>query len=161
MLKLYKEIDGRLHYWETWDEDEGRSFIHWGIVGQLGDTNIVTPENTPNYKQAIQDEITEKKVEGFKEVEKEKMMYLEIEYRIEGDGFGRLDDLDKRHRLERRLDEILGWTGLGHVDGGSIGGGTMEVGCLVVDFAIAKKVVETVLKHTEFNNYSRIFILGG
>ncbi len=22
MLKLYKDIDGQLHYWETWDSDD-------------------------------------------------------------------------------------------------------------------------------------------
>jgi len=55
------------------------------------------------------------------------------------------------------MDEVLGWTGLGHTDGGSIGSGTMEVGCIVVDFDIAKKVVEENLKGSEFANYSRIF----
>ena len=40
---------------------------------------------------------------------------------------------------------------------GSIGSGTMEVGCIVVDFDIAKKVIEEKLKDTEFADYSRIF----
>jgi hypothetical protein len=72
-------------------------------------------------------------------------------------GFGTEQDLDKRHRLEGKLDRILGWTGLGHTDGGSIGSGTMEAGCVVVDFEIAKKVIEENLKDTEFGNYTRIF----
>jgi len=55
------------------------------------------------------------------------------------------------------MDEVLGWTGLGHTDGGSIGSGTMEVGCVVVDFDIAKKVIEQDLKNTEFADYTRIF----
>jgi hypothetical protein len=55
------------------------------------------------------------------------------------------------------MDEVLGWTGLGNTDGGSIGSGTMEVGCVVVDFEIAKNVIEKSLKGTEFENYSRIF----
>jgi hypothetical protein len=45
--------------------------------------------------------------------------FLEIEYII--DGFGTEQDLDKRHKLEERMDEVLGWTGPGHTDGGSIG----------------------------------------
>ena len=80
---------------------------------------------------------------------------LEVEYKI--DGFGTDQDLEKRHRLEEHLNELLGWTGLGHVDGGSIGSGTMEAGCVVVDFDIAKKVIEDNLKNTEFGEYSRIF----
>ena len=83
------------------------------------------------------------------------MSYLEIEYIIEG--FGTEEDLDKRHRLEEIMDEVLGWTGLGHTDGGSIGSGTMEVGCIVVDYEIAKKVIEENLKNTEFSNFSRIY----
>lgn len=54
------------------------------------------------------------------------------------------------------MDETLGWTGLGHCDGGSIGGGTMEVCCYVVDFEIAKNIVERDLSNTEFSDYIRI-----
>ena len=70
---------------------------------------------------------------------------------------GSMTDLDKRHRLEERMDQTLGWTGLGHCDGGSIGTGTMEVCCLVVDFDIAKRVIEADLKNTEFGDYTRIY----
>jgi hypothetical protein len=65
--------------------------------------------------------------------------------------------LDKRHRLEDRLDDTLGWTGLGAVDGGSIGSGTMEVCAFVVDFDLAKKVIEADLAGTEFADYTRIY----
>lgn len=54
------------------------------------------------------------------------------------------------------MNEILGWTGLGDVDGGSIGNGTMEIACRVVDFGIAKKVIEENLKNTEFSDYLKI-----
>ncbi|WP_346823269.1 hypothetical protein [Rapidithrix thailandica] len=46
------------------------------------------------------------------------------------------------------MDRTLGWTGLGHTDGGSIGSGIMEVGCIVVDFELAKKLIEQDLKDT-------------
>src|SRR5262249_42675093 len=51
----------------------------------------------------------------------------------------------------------LGWTGLGNCDGGSIGSGTMEVCCFVVDFKIARRVIEDDLKNTKFADYSRIY----
>ena len=83
-----------------------------------------------------------------------------IEYKV--DGFGNEADLDKRHRLEDRMNETLGWTGVGACDGGSIGSGTMEVCCFVVDFKIAQAVVENDLAGTEFADYSRIYEeLGG
>lgn len=70
---------------------------------------------------------------------------------------GSKEDVEKRHRLEDRMNETLGWTGLGNCDGGSIGSGTMEVCCFVVDFEIAKKVIEKDLKVTEFGDFSKIY----
>ena len=78
-----------------------------------------------------------------------------IEYAVEG--MGTTEDLDKRHRLEERMNETLGWTGLGNCDGGSIGSGTMEVCCLVVDFIVAAKVVSADLAGTEFSNFTRVY----
>lgn len=80
---------------------------------------------------------------------------LLIEYEV--DGFGTSSDLDKRYALQGLMDETLGWTGLGHCDGGSIGSGTMEVCCFVVDFELSKKVIEKDLAGTEFENYTRIY----
>jgi hypothetical protein len=66
-------------------------------------------------------------------------------------------DLEKRTRLQSRMNKTLGWTGLGHCDGGSIGSGTMEVCCMVVDFVIAKEVIAKDLINTEFSDYLTIF----
>ena len=55
------------------------------------------------------------------------------------------------------MNEDLGWSGIGHCDGGSNGMGTMEVACLVVDFDFAKKFIENKLENTEFSNYNRIY----
>jgi hypothetical protein len=151
MVKLYKLIDGRLHYWETWDSDEKTAVVHWGIVGQKGEHKDVKSGIFSNFKKKVQKEIDDMLDVGYSEFDEEQVAFLEI------DGFGKEEDLDKRHRLEERMDDVLGWTGLGHTDGGSIGSGTMEVGCVVVDFDIAKKVIEENLKGTEFENYSRIF----
>lgn len=155
MLKLYKLIDNQLHYWETWDKDEKTAIVHWGIVGQRGEDKEVTSGLFSNFRKSVQKEIDEKIKDGYAEFDEDEIAFLEVEYKI--DGFGSEQDLDKRHRLEDHLNELLGWTGLGHVDGGSIGSGTMEAGCMVVDFEIAKKVIEDNLKGTEFGDYSRIY----
>ena len=155
MLKLYNLIDNQLQYWETWDKDEKTAIVHWGIVGQHGQNKEVKDGLFSNFRKIVQKEIDMKLKEGYTEFNEDNYSFLEIEYRI--DDFGTEQDLDKRHRLEEKMDEVLGWTGLGHTDGGSIGSGTMEVGCMVVDFDIAKKVIEEKLKDTEFGDYSRIF----
>ena len=155
MLKFYRLKDNQLWYWETWDKDEKTAIVHWGIVGEQGQNKELKGGLFSSFRKNIQKEINQKLKEGYTEFDQDKFSFLEIEYII--DGFGTEQDLEKRHRLEAKMDEVLGWTGLGHTDGGSIGSGTMEVGCMVVDFDTAKKVIEENLKGTEFGNYSRIF----
>ena len=147
--------ENQILYWETWDKDEKTGIVHWGVVGQRGEDKEIKSRLFSNFRKTIQKEIDERIKEGYSEFDDDNLAFLEIEYII--DGFGTDEDLDKRHRLEEKMDEVLGWTGLGHTDGGSIGSGTMEVGCIVVDFDIAKKVIENSLTNTEFSNYSRIF----
>jgi len=155
MIKLYKPIENKLHYWETWDKDEKTAVIHWGIVGQPGQNKEVKGGLFLNFRKTVQKELDAKLQEGYTAFDEENASFLEIEYKIKD--FGTEQDLDKRHRLEEKMDEVLGWTGLGHTDGGSIGSGTMEVGCIVVDFDLAKKAIEEALKDTEFSNYTRIY----
>lgn len=155
MLKLYRSIDNQYYYWETWDKDSKTAIIHWGIVGQTGQTKEVKSVLLSNFRKTVQKEIDEKKTEGYNEFSEEEISTLEIEYIV--DGFGTEQDLDNRQRLQDKMDDVLGWTGLGHVDGGSIGRGTMEVCGFVVDFDIAKRIIEESLKDTEFSNYTRIY----
>jgi len=155
MIKLYKEINNELHYWETWDKDTKTGIIHWGKVGENGENKEIKSGLFSSFRKSIQKEINQVISQGYTEIDSENQSFIEIEYLI--DGFGTEADLEKRHRLENKMDSVLGWTGLGETDGGSIGNGTMEVGCIVVDFEIAKRVIEENLKNTEFSNYSRIF----
>lgn len=36
MLKLYKEIEEELHYWETWESGKNAGVVHKGIVRDRG-----------------------------------------------------------------------------------------------------------------------------
>jgi hypothetical protein len=153
MLKLYKFADGSKSYWETW-EHEGVHVVHWGTLGTRGSTKELRSTLFKKATDVIQKEIDRRVAEGFGPVESANHATLSIEFAIEG--MGRRTALEKRYRLQDRMDETLGWTGLGHCDGGSIGSGTMEVCCLVVDFDIARSVIEADLRDTEFGDYSRI-----
>jgi len=156
MLKLYKNIDGILNYWEAWDKQDKKSgIIHWGIVGQTGEHIEVKSTLLENFKRKIQKEATKMVKEGYGEIDIDDHFTLIIEFEV--DGMGTIVDLDKRTRLQDKMDELLGWTGLGHCDGGSIGSGTMELCCFVVDFDIAEKVIANNLKATEFADYTRIY----
>jgi hypothetical protein len=122
--------------------------VHWGIVGERGQYRDV---NLFSGRKEVKKELEDKIKEGYREFEEDEMAFLEVIYTI--NDFGTEQYLEKRHELEEYLNELLGWTGLGHVDGGSIGSGTMEVDCLVVDFDMAKKVIENDLKNTIFGDY--------
>jgi hypothetical protein len=155
MLKLYKAIDGRLRYHEAWTTDES-VIEHWGAVGERGETREHGYDaRSQSEEDAILAALKEPLENGFIPFEQENEVTLLVEYAVSG--MGNDSDLEKRHALEDRLNEVLGWTGLGAVDGGSIGSGTMEVCCYVVDFAIANQVIETALSGSEFADFTRIY----
>ena len=153
MLKLYKFTDSKKEYWETWDNDDGSHTVHWGELGTTGQSKEVKSSLLRKPEKIIQKEVDEMVSNGFRPIEEE--FTLLIEYAV--DGMGTKEDVEKRHRLQDRMNETLGWAGLGNCDGGSIGSGTMEVCNFVVDFEVAKQVIENDLKGTEFENYTRIY----
>lgn len=155
MIKLYKKIGSVLNYFETWEEDETSAIFHYGTAGTTGATETIKEVSSSNLEKKINDKISKMKQEGYNEIDNEDHSTLIVKYKIKN--MGTEKDLQKRHRLQNRMQETLGWTGLGFCDGGSIGSSTMEVCCLVVDFTLAKKVIIDDLKETEFSDYTKIY----
>jgi hypothetical protein len=154
MLRLYKRIKRVLHYHEAWAHG-AKITEHWGIVGERGKTALHKRNKSLSEERNIEHLLAKSLAEGFKPIDVDDHATLLIEYPVEG--MGTTKDLNKRHALEDRMNETLGWTGLGNCDGGSIGSGTMEVCCLVVDFKIAERVIEEDLRNTTYADYSRIY----
>lgn len=154
MKKLYKRIDGMLHYHEAWTHD-GKLIEHWGVVGEEGSTK---EHRAPLFgkERGVEKLLRPALERGFAPLAVDELVIVLVEYVI--DGFGTGNDIEKRHALEAHLNELLGWTGLSHCDGGSIGSGTMEACCVVVDADIAIRVLEAKLRETEFGDYSRIYL---
>ncbi len=155
MLKLYRLASPKKAYWETWEGEGGVHVVHWGELGTRGSSKEVKSSLFRKAKSLIQKDIDVLIEQGFAPFAAEDHATLMIEYAVEG--MGSPVDLDKRHRLEERMNETLGWTGLGACDGGSIGSGTMEVCNFVVDYEVAKRVIVEDLVGTEFSNYTRIY----
>ena len=155
MLKLYRFSNDKKEYWETWDNGEEVHTIHWGELGTRGESKTVKSTLLTKAEIAIQQEIDGFVSAGFHTIDIDEQFTLLIEYAVEA--MGTSEDLEKRRRLEDRMNETLGWMGLGECDGGSIGSGSMEVCNFVVDFDVAKAVIEKDLAGTEFANYPRIF----
>jgi hypothetical protein len=155
MLKLYRLTPDSAEYWETWEQEHGEHIVHWGVLGTRGTDKTIRSSFLRKTTNIIQKEIDRLVADGFAPISPEEHAVLMIEYAVEG--MGSPADLDKRHELEARMNELLGWTGLGICDGGSIGSGTMEVCNFVVDFALAKQTIEADLAGTKFADYSRIY----
>jgi hypothetical protein len=150
MLKLYKRSEsGEILYHEAWAEGD-EIVEHWGRLGTKGQV-----KSHSRQQLNIETVLAPASEKGYRPIGDDDYSFLVIEYAI--DGFGTPDDLYKRCALQARMDATLGWTGLGRCDGGCIGSDTMEVCCFVVDFALAKKVIEHDLRDTEFADYSRIY----
>ncbi|HEO65313.1 MAG TPA: hypothetical protein ENI73_05500 [Spirochaetes bacterium] len=154
MVKLYKNIDEVLHYHEAWTY-ENIITEHWGEVGSKGsnreypvDPKLTEDDNLRHILKPVYEQ-------DYKEIDIDDHVLLILEYKI--DDFGSPDDLSKRNSLEDKLNNLLGWTGLGECDGGSIGSGTMEVACFVVDYSIAETMIVDALRETECADYSRIY----
>ena len=69
MLKLYKLFDGERHYWETWEENEQTGIMHWGKVGEIGQSKEVKSGFLSEFRAPIQKEIAQKLLEGYAEIE--------------------------------------------------------------------------------------------
>lgn len=154
-MKLYRLSKSGSAYWEAWDMDKNRAIIHWGILGERGKSREVRSTLFSSFRKKLEKEAQEYLDNGYSAVAEEDHRLLSIEFKIKGHGSP--EDLEKRIRLENRMNETLGWTGLGHCDGGSIGSGSMEIACYVVDFELAKSIIIRDLIDTEFANYTRIF----
>jgi hypothetical protein len=155
MIKLYKATkSGELHYHEAWSADVTIT-EHWGKLGELGSTrdHSLTEADDPN--EVLEAVLASARAAGFAELDDAELELLSIEYRIEG--MGSRADRDKHQALENRMNELLGWVGLGQCEGVNVSYGTMEVCCRVVDFELARSVIEGDLEGSLFADYSRIF----
>lgn len=150
MFKVYSRLgDGRLLYREAWVAG-ARIIEHWGECGDRGQTK--EHPYSGNTFQKLQENA---RTAGYQPIPDDEMAMLVIEYPV--DGWGSPADLDQRHKLEEAFNELIGWLGLGHLDGGSIGSGTMEVALCVVDFDIARAALERETKQTALDGFSRIY----
>lgn len=157
MIKLFKLMpNGELLYHEAWVNGDEVT-VHWGKAGERGQSETYFDPRAESDPETLLSELLEQPfANGFRPIDEDDLCVLIVEYDL-GSEWGDSGNLDKRHRLEERMNETLGWTGIGHCDGGSIGSSTMEVCCIVADFDVAKRVIEADLSGTEFDNYSRIY----
>jgi hypothetical protein len=130
LLKLYKREGDTMLYWEAWDENE-EILVHFGQLGQMGETTTIPLAEFEPPATAIMRHADDARAAGFSEIETEDLYELIVQYSdaSRGDAFvSRVEDL---------LNDVLGWTGLGHCDGSDIADGMINFFCFVVDPKVA------------------------
>lgn len=155
-FKLYKSDGGRLYYSEAWLTDQ-EIIEHWGSCGDKGKIRkhkLTDIDKVDNVMKRLKEEAREK---GFRPISSDRHATLVVEYTLVG--FGGESDLGNRHLIEDYLSNLTGWLGLGDCDGGSIGSGTMEIFCNVIDYALAKEAIEEHLKKSPFGDFNRIYCM--
>jgi len=156
MLKLYKLDSPMKQYWESWDNHDGTHSVHWGELGTQGQRKIVRRFFFRSPESTIRKEFDRMISLGFKAHDEKKTLFIEFPF----SSVRSSEEFEKQFRLENRLNDTLGWTGLGSCSGGRLRHGIMRVGNFVVDIDIAKAIIEDDLRDTEFHNYSRIYAEG-
>lgn len=139
MKKLYKKLDDGWHYAEAWVR-ERTCTLHWGKVGEQGESTETKTGMFSSAEKTIEKSLSEWRAKGYEELSEQDQHILVVTHQIEGE-WGQEGDLEQRHMNEETLNECLGWTGNGHVDGGDIGMGEMSVFCIVVDPQAAKSTI--------------------
>ncbi len=156
MIRAYKEVNDDLLYFHIWETDENKAVFYQGVMGNEGELEHVSANSSDELTDKINHKVDELNKTGWSGIDDDEYDVLIIEYKIEGDGTEA--EHKKRQAVQDKMNEVLGWTGVGYCDGGSIGSGTMEICCIVFDYQLAYDIINEDLNETEFADFSRIYV---
>ena len=145
MVKLYKRAGHQVQYWEAWKAGETTVTVHWGMLGETGNSKDVSVPRGKSAEDVIDRESQQPRSNGYEEISIDEHCGIIVQFKTE-DAWGDTADLDKRYQVEDILNDCLGWTGNGHCDGGDIGSGTINAYSFVVDPRLAKDAIVAALK---------------
>jgi hypothetical protein len=154
LLKLYRRDEhGTLLYHEAWRAG-GRVVEHWGRVGEPGDRRFHELDDDLDERTVIARLLGPFQAAGGREIPLDDHEPLAVVFAaVEGQGEA---ERAKLQALEDRLDELLGWHGLGHCDGHAADGPELIVECFVVDADAGRRVIAADLAGTEFADFIAI-----
>ncbi|WP_088292303.1 hypothetical protein [Bacillus mycoides] len=140
MIKLIKQEKDKILYWEVWEEDEKTLIVHCGCVGDTGEMYEIELYPFQRVEKEMKELADEQLAGGYKELDEEELIEFVLQYEYTDDQLE--EALEKRQQVQEIMDEVLGWSGNGHCDGGDIGSGTINIFTFVID---VDKALETTL----------------
>lgn len=148
MIKLIKEINEQQHYWEVWND--GKTITeHWGVVGDAGESKEIKVSLFQRTDKVMGSLADEKMKEGYILLNEDQLPEIIIQHTNEG--LDMEEAFEKRNLVEELMNECLGWTGNGFVDGGEIEVESFltNVFCPVVNVEAAFKTILKELKEND------------
>lgn len=152
LFKLYRNEQGQLLYREAWIDDSNTVSDHRGQCGAQGTVQTHAFSNPSDARTFYNGLKADGQTAGYSIIPE--TAHDQIIVDLPGDMSVALTE--RRHALEALIDETLGWTGLGHCDGGEIGDGKASVFSLVVDYDAAATVLREALARSPFSDFSAI-----
>lgn len=158
VVKLYRKESGTLSYAECWAEED-KIVEHTGVVGETGETETCACASAEEY-QALSQAFQERyRAEGFAEWPEQENVWVVAQFPIEPVDLDAKpvtpspQDTALRDLVQEALNEALGWTGLGRVDGWEMGRRlampeefVLNVYCIAVDQALAVRTIREALE---------------
>jgi len=156
ITKLYKKADGKILYWEIWEETEANKLVyHFGALGQTGEAFEIVEWDLQRRKYIYDTQIQHKILEGYKKPDSLHQMIIQFPT---DDSWGGRVDLKFRNKMWDELNECLGWTGNGAVHGGDIGSGSANLFFDAVDPHIAVQSIVAYLNAKGIKKKFRIAV---
>ena len=154
-IKLYKKIDDSIQYWQIYGSSINpvSLVIHWGRLGETGEFIEIKDQSLNEAKEFYNTKISEKKGEGYEELQTPNRMILQFHT---ADGWGGVDDLAFRNEIWEHLDRFLFWTGNGSISGGDIGSGTVN---LFFEAVVQDIAVNTIVQALEEKKTDRKYLI--
>ena len=144
---LYKRVGSQLHYWATWVENKKKGeevILFEGVVGEHGQGKkaVIAPHLTA--LETARAEFEKKRRQGYAPFDEKEKIRFAIIYQAEK---------RSQDKLHRRLQTLFWRTGVGEIDSHLADKENITIHCWVVDFEIAKELIEKELAGTEFQNF--------
>lgn len=152
VFKLYRSEQGQLLYREAWIDDSNTVSDHRGQCGTQGAVKTHAFSNLSDARNFYKGLKADGQAAGYSIIPE--TAHDQIIVDLPGERSIALTE--RRHALEAFIDETLGWSGLGHCDGGEIGDEKASVFSLVVDYDAAATVLREALARSPFSDFSAI-----